>query len=143
MGEWLAALPWQGWVALLGLLGSALWTPAKALAGHLRAAGKADAEADSKAAETDSERDGRLIEQLLGRIRELDAMVEVHRKALDKNLVRENAVLTGAEVLLTIIEMIEEPTAPQKLMRLRAIEIIELAQRVSGSKSRHAGEGAR
>ncbi len=134
MSEFLASLPLQGWLALLGLIGAAVWKPAELAAKWLRASGAYTAANASKAAELDSERDGRLIQQLLDRMHELEQMMEVHRKALDKSLVRENGVLTAAEILIGIVELIPEPTEPMKLMRLRAIEILELAKRLNGSR---------
>jgi hypothetical protein len=132
MFEFLERLPLEGWIALLSLAGAALWKPIELLTGHLKSSGAAEASADVKREEIDASRDGTLIQQLLDRAHDLEAMLEVLRKALDKNLVRENAVVTAAELLLGIVELIDEPTPAMKAMRIRAIDILELARRMNG-----------
>jgi hypothetical protein len=93
---------------------------------------RGDPEREAKAAETAADRDGDLIQRLLDRCHDVETMLEVVRKALDKNLVRENSVVTAAEILLGIIEQIDRPTPAMKAMRLRAIEILGLARRING-----------
>ena len=136
MYEYLEALPWQGWAALLALAGTALWKPAELLLKWARESGAAAQGGAAKAAELDAERDGRLIEQLLGQAHEHEEIQSALRKALDKSLVRENGLVTAAELLLGIIEQIPRPTEPMKLMRLRAIEILEMARRINASNGR-------
>lgn len=113
------------------VLGSALPWPLKALWRILR--GSPEREANREA--TAAERDGDMIGRLLDRGHEVETMLEVLRKALDKNLVRENAVVTAAELLLGIVELIDKPTSAMKTMRLRAIAILALARRMNGSGS--------
>lgn len=121
MIEFLASLPWQGWVALLTLAGGALWKPAETMVKWLRASGESEADREEK-----------FTDQLIDRCHSLEQLIEAHRRALDKGRVRENAVLTSAEVMLGIIELIPEPSPAQQRMRLRAIEILELAKRQNG-----------
>lgn len=88
-------------------------------------------EREAAAAETAAERDGDMIQRLLDRNHDVETMLEVLRKALDKNLVRENSVVTAAELLLGIVELIDKPTQAMRIMRLRAIEILALARRIN------------
>jgi len=89
-------------------------------------------EREAAAAETAAERDGDMIQRLLDRCHEVETMLEVLRKVLDKNLVRENSIVTAAELLLGMVELIDKPTIGMKAMRLRAIEILTLARRING-----------
>lgn len=91
-------------------------------------------EREAAAAETAAERDGDMIQRLLDRNHDCETMLDVLRKALDKNLVRENSVVTAAELLLGIVELIDKPTLAMKVMRLRAIEILTLARRINGGQ---------
>lgn len=115
--------------ALIGVIfGSALPWPAKGVWRLLRGS----PEREAAAAEAAAERDGDMIQRLLDRAHDVETMLEVLRKALDKNLVRENSVVTAAELLLGIVEMIDNPSPSMKVMRLRAIEILTLARRTNG-----------
>jgi len=115
--------------AAIGVVfGTALPWPFKAVWRFLRGY----PEREAAAAEAAAERDGDMIQRLLDRNHDVETMLEVLRRALDKNLVRENSVVTAAELLLGIVELIEKPTAAMKIMRLRAIEILELARRING-----------
>ena len=118
--------------ALVGVaFGATLPWPFKALWRLIRGS----PEREATAAETAAERDSDMIQRLLTRAHEVESMLEVLRKALDKNLVRENAVVTAAELLLGIVELIEKPSAAMKVMRLRAIDILALARRMNGGGS--------
>jgi hypothetical protein len=118
--------------ALIGVaFGTALPWPLKTLWRILRGS----PEREAAAAEADAKRDGEMIQRLLDRAHDVETMLEVLRKALDKNLVRENAVVTAAELLLGIVELIDKPTLAMKTMRLRAIEILALARRMNGGQT--------
>lgn len=110
------------------VFGTALPWPFKALWRILRGT----PEREATAAEVAAERDGDMIQRLLDRSHEVETMLEVLRKALDKNLVRENSVVTAAELLLGIVELIDKPTPAMKAMRIRAIEILALARQING-----------
>lgn len=115
--------------AIIGVaFGTALPWPLKGVWRMLRG----NPEREAAAAETAAERDGDMIQRLLDRNHDTDSMLEVLRKALDKNLVRENSVVTAAELFLSIVEMIDKPTPAMKAMRLRAIEILAMARRMNG-----------
>lgn len=92
-------------------------------------------EREAAAAELDAKRDGDMIQRLLDRAHDVEAMLEVLRKALDKNLVRENSIVTAAELLLGIVELIDKPTPAMKSMRLRAMEILTMARRINGGEA--------
>lgn len=120
--------PVIGGAAVGVVFGATIPWPLKALWRLLRGS----PEREATAAEHAAERDGDMIQRLLDRAHDVESMLEVLRKALDKNLVRENAVVTAAELLLGIVELIERPTPAMKTMRLRAIEILALARRING-----------
>lgn len=60
--------------------------------------------------------------------RHADAVTEF-RKALDRGLRRENALVTVCELQVAIIDEIQQPTRAQLELRKRAIAVLELAQR--------------
>lgn len=51
------------------------------------------------------------------------------RKALDRGLRRENALVTVCELQVTIIDEIDSPTHAQLELRKRAITVLEQTQR--------------
>jgi hypothetical protein len=117
--------------AIIGVaFGTALPWPLKALWRLLR--GSADREAAAE--ELDAKRDGDMIQRLLDRVHDVETMLEVLRKALDKNLVRESSIVTAAELLLGIAELVDSPTPAMKMIRLRAMEILALGRRVNGGQ---------
>lgn len=113
------------------VFGTTLPWPFKAIMRMLRGT----PEREAAAAELDAKRDGEMIQRLLDRAHDVESMLEVLRKALDKNLVRENSIVTAAELLLGMVELIPNPTPAMKAMRLRAIEILAMARRINGNPS--------
>jgi hypothetical protein len=55
-------------------------------------------------------------------------LVDLLRKALDKHLIRESAVVSAAELLIALIEQVQAPTPAMLRVRDRAVELLELAR---------------
>ena len=114
--------------AIIGVaFGTALPWPLKMIWRLIRGSPEREASANELAAE----RDGDMIQRLINRAHDVEAYLEVLRKALDKNLVRENSVVTAAELLLGIVELIDKPSPAMRAMRLRAVEILSLARHMN------------
>lgn len=99
------------------LIGSAAPWPLKALWRWLRG----DAErADQREAEE--------LARLTARCGDLEELVDLLRRALDKHLIRESAIKTAAELLIAMIEQVPHPTPPMLRIRDRAVGILEQAR---------------
>jgi hypothetical protein len=73
----------------------------------------------------------RLLDEIAAkaqRIADLEDLVDLLRKALDKHLIRESAVVSAAELLIALIEQVQAPTPAMLRVRDRAVELLELAQ---------------
>lgn len=133
MFKFLSGLSAEGWLTFISVIAAALWKPAELLFKMARSIARSGAEADAKLAEIDADREQRDQDRRQDRVHELEALADSLRRALDKNLVRENSVVTAAELLVGIAEMVEMPTPGMKAARLRAIEILEMARHLNGS----------
>ncbi|HVM38341.1 MAG TPA: hypothetical protein VM265_08145 [Sphingomicrobium sp.] len=111
--EYLTALPWQAWAALLPLAGAALWKPACALA--------------------------RWMAGRQSRIEHLEQAIDELRRALDKGRVRESAIASVAELLIFAIDHVDAPSPAIVALRARALEVLELAQAQLGQFNRREG----
>lgn len=102
------------------LLGTAAPWPLKAawtwLAGR-RAAAKRELQAERGAAVAEAER-------LAARVTELEDLVDLLRKALDKHLIRESAIAAIAELLIFAIDHVPDPGDAIASLRRRALAIL-------------------
>jgi hypothetical protein len=56
-------------------------------------------------------------------------LVDQLRQALDRGRIRENALVTVCDILITLIDHIEEPTQPMIELRKRAHDVLVDARR--------------
>lgn len=107
MWDLVAAWPASVWVAILPLAGGALWKPLTFLVNLLLGR---EARGDR-------------------RITTLEELVDELRRALDKNLIRENALASCCDVLIFAIDHIADPAPAIVHLRARALSILESAQK--------------
>lgn len=115
--EAIRAWPLSAWLALAPLVGAALWTPAKAFLARAQTRERHQLEHDASA-----------LEQMVARCHNLEDIVDVLRVALDRGRIRENALITVAELMLFGIRHLHE--SPEiAALKLRCEEILKAAQR--------------
>jgi hypothetical protein len=103
--------------------GAAPW-PAKGLWRVLR--GHVAISAATKAAEEAREQSE--IERLVARCTDLEDLVDLLRKALDKHLIRESAIASACELLIALVKLVDKPSAAMLHIRDRAQRILIDAQ---------------
>lgn len=135
--EYLSSWPASAWAVVLPLLGNALWKPATAVARWLV---HRDQHA-SRAADRAADREAGEAERLAVRVGDLEELVDLLRRALDKHLIRESAVASGAEHLVGLIEqmLVHVPEPTDTMLRLydRALDLLRQAR----AQTQHINEG--
>lgn len=125
-----AAWPLSAWLAMLPLAGAALWTPLKLLL-----------ERESKNDAAQLQHDVTTLEAMVARCQNLEDIIDVLRVALDRGRIRENALITVAELLLFGMRQMHE-TPEIKRLRQRCAEILMHAQRHAAGEFA-SGQGIR
>jgi hypothetical protein len=122
--EHVSAWPWQTALAIAQLMALVFWGPlTKARRWLLQSNQTEERQASAEL--------GRLlgeITRLTARVSDLEDLVDLLRKALDKHLIRESAIRTAAELLIAMIEQAPNPTDAMLRIRDRAVEILEQAR---------------
>lgn len=95
------------------LVGAAAPWPAKALWRLVRGPG-----------EREDAREGAELQRLAAQLAERDDLVDVLRKALDKHLIRESAVVAACELLIALAGLTPNPTPAMLDMRDRAKQLL-------------------
>jgi hypothetical protein len=115
----------QLWPALLGVAigGVAPW-PVKALWRALRG----DSERHAVQARLDAERDADAFARHTKRIGDLEELVDLLRKALDKHLIRESAIASACELLIALAKLVPDPSGGMLHIRERAQQLLEDAR---------------
>jgi hypothetical protein len=80
------------------------------------------------------------IERLTARVGDLEDLVDVLRKALDRHLIRESAIASACELLIMLASLVREPTEAMLRIRDRAQQLLEDA-RAQTSNSKGRGNG--
>jgi hypothetical protein len=115
----------QLWPALLGVvIGTAAPWPLKALWHALR--GSADRDDRDTAAALDAALGE--IARHVRRISDLEELVDLLRRALDKSLIRESAIASACELLIAVAKLVPKPSPAMLHMRDRAQQLLEDAQ---------------
>jgi hypothetical protein len=115
--EAIRAWPLSAWLTMAPLAGAALWTPIKAI---LRRS--------ERRLEHQLDHDVSALEQMVARCHNLEDIVDVLRVALDRGRIRENALITVAELMLFGIRHLHE-TPEIIALKIRCEEILSAAQR--------------
>jgi hypothetical protein len=127
--EAIRAWPLSAWLAILPLIGAALWTPIKALLERSEHHDQAQLEHDASA-----------LEQMVARCQNLEDIVDVLRVALDRGRIRENALITVAELMLFGIRHLHD-TPEIAALKLRCEEILRAARHhAAGEFSSRGGQ---
>jgi hypothetical protein len=116
-----SAWPWNVWLAAVQLAALVFWKPLVRLRAWLLRSG-----------ETAAAREQSEATRLLARVADLEDLIDLLRKALDKHLIRESSVVTLAELLINMIEQMLDHIVdpPPALLRTyeRALELLKLAR---------------
>lgn len=110
-------------LALVALGTGAPW-PARAVWRLVR--GKTDRDVADKLAlakSTESE-----IERLTRRCSDLEELVDLLRRALDKHLMRESAIVSACELLIALAKLVPEPNSAMLHIRDRAEQLLQDAK---------------
>lgn len=76
------------------------------------------------------------VERMTARINDLEDLIDLLRKALDRHLVREGAIASACELLIALAGLVHKPTPAMLRMRDRAQQLLEdaRAQTTGGGK---------
>lgn len=132
--------PLSAWLAILPLVGAALWKPLQLLLGRAdrRRAEERSATQTAHAAQLDH--DVSALEQMVARCHNLEDIVDVLRVALDRGRIRENALITVAELMLFGIRHLH-PTPEIIALKRRCEEILSAAQHHAAGEFSSRGGG--
>lgn len=112
----------ESWAALIGVVfgATAVPWPAKALWRLLRGG----AAREERALNGEVRRLLGEITRQAARIADLEELVDLLRKALDKHLMRESAVASAAQFIVAIVQMVSDPTPEMVRLRDRAEQLL-------------------
>jgi hypothetical protein len=111
-------------LALGALIGVGTPWPVKAVWRALRG----DAEREEARAKIDADRDAGELQRLTSRIGDLEDLVDLLRKALDKHLIRESAIASACELLIALAKLVPDPSGAMLHIRDRAQQLLEDAR---------------
>jgi hypothetical protein len=83
---------------------------------------------DAAAKVAEAAREQREIERLTVRCADLEVLVDLLRRALDRHLIRESAIASACELLIMVAAMVPQPTDAMLRIRDRAQQLLEDAR---------------
>lgn len=110
-----------------GIASAAPW-PLKAVWRWLRGDAERAALAREADAARDAKRDADEFERLMKRVGDLEELVDLLRKALDKHLIRESAIASACELLIALARLVPDPSGAMLHIRDRAQQLLEDAR---------------
>lgn len=113
------------WPALIGV---AVGNRAPWLLAALVKLARGQATHDAAAKAADAAREQSEIRRMVARIGDLEDLVDVLRKALDKHLIRESAIASACELLIALAAMVPKPSEAMLRIRDRAQQLLEDAR---------------
>jgi regulator of sirC expression with transglutaminase-like and TPR domain len=113
------------WPALIGVaVGNRAPWPVKALWQWMHGAGaRRERQVSGEVSRLMAE-----ITRQAARITDLEDLIDLLRKALDKHLMRESAVANAAQFIVAIIQLVPEPTADMMRLRDQAEQLLRDAR---------------
>jgi hypothetical protein len=113
------------WPTLLGVvIGTAAPWPLKAVWQVLRGR----SERETVQANLGAARDAAEFARLTKRASDLEELVDLLRKALDKHLIRESAIASACELLIALAKLVPDPSGAMLHIRDRAQQLLEDAR---------------